>query len=59
MYKIGNHVWDSPSCKLNKCFIYVSHGIIVFPVGSFIRNLCLIGDDYYTDYNNCTITKYY
>ena len=59
MYKIGNHVWDSPSCKLHKCFnSYASHSIMVFPVASFIRNLCVIRDDYYTVYNNCTITKY-
>ena len=23
-YKIENHVWDSPLCKLHKCFDYVS-----------------------------------
>ena len=30
-YKIGNHVWDSPLCKLHKCFdSYMSHSIINF-----------------------------
>ena len=56
-YKIGNHVWDSPLCKLHKCFdSYMSHSITVFPEGSFIRDLCLMRDDY-TVFNNCTITK--
>ena len=56
-YKIGNHVWDSLLCKLHKCFdSYMSHSITVFPEGSFIRDLCLMRDDY-TVFNNCTITK--
>ena len=56
-YKIGNHVWDSPLCKLPKCFdSYMSHSITVFPEGSFIRDLCLMRDDY-TVFNNCAITK--
>ena len=46
-YKIGNHVWDSPLCKLLKCFdSYMSHSITVFPEGSFISDLCLMRDDY-------------
>ena len=56
-YKIGNHVWDSPLCKLHKCFdSYMSHSITVFPEGYFIRDLCLMRDDY-TVFNNCAITK--
>ena len=56
-YKIGNHVWDSPLCKLLKCFdSYMSHSITVFPEGSLIRDLCLMRDDY-TVFNNCAITK--
>ena len=56
-YKIGNHVWDSPLCKLLKCFdSYMSHSITVFPEGSFIRDLCLMRDDY-SVFNNCAITK--
>ena len=56
-YKIGNHVWDSPLCKLHKCFdSYMSHSIAVFLEGSFISDLCLIRD-YYTVFNNCSITK--
>ena len=56
-YKIGNHVWDSPLCKLLQCFdSYMSHSITVFPEGSFIRDLCLMRDDY-TVFNNCAITK--
>ena len=56
-YKIGNHVWDSPLCKLHKCFdLYMSHTITGFPEGSFIRDLCLIRDDY-TVFNNCAIIK--
>ena len=34
----------------------MSHSITVFPEGSFIRDLCLIRDDY-TVFNNCAITK--
>ena len=34
----------------------MSHSIAVFPKGSFIRDLCLIRDDY-TVFNNCAITK--
>ena len=34
----------------------MSHSIIGFPEGSFIRDLCLIRDDY-TVFNNCAITK--
>ena len=56
-YKIGNYVWDSPLCKLHKYFdLYMSHSITVFPESSFIRDLCLIRDDYYTVFNNCAIT---
>ena len=45
-YKIGNHVWDSPLCKLIKYFdSYMSHSVTVFPKCSFIRDLCLIRDD--------------
>ena len=32
----------------------MSHSITVFPEGSFIRDLCLMRDDY-TVFNNCTI----
>ena len=56
-YKIGNHVWDSPLCKLHKCFAsYLSRSITVFSEGSFIRDQCLMRDDY-TVFNNCAITK--
>ena len=56
-YKIGNHVWDSPLCKLQKCFdSYMFHSIAIFPEDSFIRDLCLMRDDY-TVFNNCAITK--
>ena len=34
----------------------MSHSITVFPEGSFIRDLCLMRDDY-TVFNNCAITK--
>ena len=34
----------------------MSHSITVFLDGSFIRNMCLIRDDY-TVFNNCAITK--
>ena len=34
----------------------MSHSITVFPEGSFIRDLCLMIDDY-TVFNNCAITK--
>ena len=45
-YIIGNPVWDSPLCKLHKCFdSYMSHSITVFPESSIIRDLCLIRDD--------------
>ena len=37
-------------------YINVSHSITVFPEGSFIRDLCLMRDDY-TVFNNCAITK--
>ena len=31
------YVWDSPLCKLHKCFdSYMSHSITVFADGSFI-----------------------
>ena len=56
-YKIGNHVWDSPLSKIHKCFdSYMSHSITAFPEDSFIRDLCLIRNDY-TVFNNCAITK--
>ena len=56
-YKIGNYVCDSPLCKLHRCFdSYMSHSTTVFPEGSFIRDLCLMRDDY-TVFNNCAITK--
>ena len=58
-YKIRNHVWDSPLCKLHTCFdLYMSHNITVFlhVEGSLIRDLCLMRDDY-TVFNNCAITK--
>ena len=56
-YKIGTHVWESPLCKLLKCFdSYMSYSITVFPEGSFIRALYLIRDDY-TIFDNCAITK--
>ena len=54
---IKNHVWDSPLCKLHKCLdSYMSHSVTVFSEGSFIRDLCLIRNDY-TVFNNCAITK--
>ena len=34
----------------------MSHSITVFPEGSFIRELCLMRDDY-TVFNNCANTK--
>ena len=34
----------------------MSHSITAFLDGSFIRNMCLIRDDY-TVFNNCAITK--
>ena len=34
----------------------MSHSIIIFLGGSFIRDLCLIRDDY-TVFDNCAITK--
>ena len=34
----------------------MSHSITVFPEGSFIRDLCLMRDDYIV-FNNCAITK--
>ena len=42
-YKIGNHVWDSPLCKLHKCFdsytcTCMSHSITFFLEGL----LCVI-----------------
>ena len=56
-YNIGNHVWDSQICKLHKCFdSCMSHSITVFSEGSFIRDLCLIRDNY-TVFNNYAITK--
>ena len=59
---IGNHVWNSPLCKLHvhKWFdSYMSHSITVFPEFFFIRDVCLIRDDYsyYTVFNNSAITK--
>ena len=43
--------------SLLKCFdSYMSHSITVFPDGSFIRDLCLMRDDY-SVFNNCAITK--
>ena len=36
--------------------ICLNHSITVFPEGSFIRDLCLMRDDY-TVFNNCAITK--
>ena len=34
----------------------MSHSITVFPEVSFIRDLCLMRDDYNV-FNNCAITK--
>ena len=34
----------------------MSHSITISPEGSFIRDLCLMRDDY-TVFNNCAITK--
>ena len=43
--------------KLHKCFdSYMSHNVTVFLEGSFIRDLCLIKDDY-TVFNNCAYIK--
>ena len=37
---------------------YMSHSITVFPEGSFIRDLCLMRDDYAVfNTSNCAITK--
>ena len=56
-YTIVNHVWDSPLCKLHKCFdSYMSHSITVFPEGFLMCDLCLMRDDYVV-FNNCAITK--
>ena len=48
-------------CKLYKCFdIYLSHDSTVNPDGVFIRELCLLRDDYSltdNDDNDCDITK--
>ena len=56
-YSIGIHVWNLPLCKLYKCFdIYLSHN----PDGVFIREMCLLRDDYSLTDNNdnaCDITK--
>ena len=60
-YNIGIHVWNLPLCKLYKCFdIYLSHDSTVNPDGVFIRELCLLRDDYSLTDNNdnaCDITK--
>ena len=55
-YNIGIHVWNFPLCKLYKCFdIYLSHDSAVNPDGVFIRELCLLRDDYsLTDNNDIT-----
>ena len=34
----------------------MSHSITVFSEGSFIRDLCLMKDDYFV-FNDCAITK--
>ena len=41
MYGIHRYV-----IHINGLIHYVSHSITVFPEGSFIRDLCLIRDDY-------------
>ena len=50
-----------PLCKLYKCFdIYLSHDSTVNPDGVFIRELCLLRDDYSLTDNNdnaCDITR--
>ena len=44
-------------CKLHQCLdSYMSHNITVDSESSFIRDLCLIIDDY-TVFNNCAITN--
>ena len=46
-YNIGIHVWILPLCKLYKCFdIYLSHDFTINPDGVFIREQCLLRDDY-------------
>ena len=48
-YNIEIHVWNLPLslCKLYKCFdLYLSHNSAVYPDGVFIRELCLLRDDY-------------
>ena len=55
------HVWNLPLCKLYKSFdIYLSHDSTVNPDGVFIREQCLLRDDYSLTDNNdnaCDITK--
>ena len=46
-YKIELIIWNLPLCKLHTCFdSYMSHNITVVLEGSFMRDLCLIRDDY-------------
>ena len=56
-YNIGTHVWNLPLCKLYECFdLYLSHNSAANPDGVFIRELCLLRDDYSLIDNN-DITK--
>ena len=56
MYGIHRYV-NYINVLLHKCFdSYMSHSNTLFPGSSFIRDLCLIRDDY-TVFNNCAITK--
>ena len=57
-YNLGIHVWNLPLCKLYKCFdLYPSHNSAVNPDGVFIRELCLLRDDYSRLIGNIAITK--
>ena len=56
-YNIGINIWYLPLCKLYKCFdIYLSHDSAVNPDEIFIRELCLLRDEYFLIDNN-DITK--
>ena len=56
-YNIVIQVWNLSLCKLYKCFdIYLSHDSTVNPDGVFIRELCLLRDDYSLIDNN-DVTK--
>ena len=60
-YSIGIHAWNLLLSKLYKCFdSYLSHKSAVNPDGVFIRELCLLRDDYsLLDNNDITKEKKY